>query len=421
MYQLEVGKSGTPHYQGYIRWKNDKTGRIVRKLCPHVGKWDIRKGSHEQARHYCMKPVTGCACEHCCSDPPPERLEGPWEVGTPPTPGVNPRLTGFHQACKAGASVHYLYEEYPDMMLKFPSSGDRMRNHYAKKRTWLTELVVVWGGQGTGKSTYVRTRWPDAYWGILFKSKESPWFQGYEGQDVVVVDEFRGQFSQTDFKQYIDHTDVTVNIKNSSGPFLAKILVIISNHNPETDWWISDRDSPNPISLPLIEGVGRRFLRCRNRGEWHHMTKVVDPDMLAQQEKEIHPSFTRVDGIGSRDIHPDPLPGFLDPDAGVGMPLVRTGRGSYKELLVPDPGVLWINSIDRRLHGPMPPSRLLCCKLGCGVMVPVSGMFCVDHTRDRSRSRSPLANGQDRSTYYCCKAERCMQSVLGGGFCELHR
>ena len=43
------------------------------------------------------------------------------------------------------------------------------------------------GPSGTGKSRFVAARWPDAFW----KAPESKWWDGYSGQETVVLDDFK--------------------------------------------------------------------------------------------------------------------------------------------------------------------------------------------------------------------------------------
>ena len=38
-----------------------------------------------------------------------------------------------------------------------------------------------------GKSRFVAARWPDAFW----KAPESKWWDGYSGQETVVLDDFK--------------------------------------------------------------------------------------------------------------------------------------------------------------------------------------------------------------------------------------
>ena len=54
VYGKEVGESGTPHLQGYVYFANKKSMKGVSKLLP-TAHLEMRKGTHEQARNYCIK------------------------------------------------------------------------------------------------------------------------------------------------------------------------------------------------------------------------------------------------------------------------------------------------------------------------------------------------------------------------------
>ena len=57
VYQLERGEEGTPHYQGYIVFYSNKTLAAVKKINPRAH-WDLRRGTHDEARAYCTKEDT---------------------------------------------------------------------------------------------------------------------------------------------------------------------------------------------------------------------------------------------------------------------------------------------------------------------------------------------------------------------------
>lgn len=68
VYGKEVGESGTPHLQGYVYFKSQRTLESLKKRIPRAH-WEIRKGSHEQAREYCVKDGQVTEFGH----PPPKR------------------------------------------------------------------------------------------------------------------------------------------------------------------------------------------------------------------------------------------------------------------------------------------------------------------------------------------------------------
>lgn len=69
VYQLESGKDGTEHLQGYIEMTRIMTWAEAASVLGTRKVWMQRRNStRKSAREYCMKSET--------------RLRGPWEVGT---------------------------------------------------------------------------------------------------------------------------------------------------------------------------------------------------------------------------------------------------------------------------------------------------------------------------------------------------
>lgn len=57
IYQLEMGASGTVHYQGYAEFSKSKRLSWLRNHTNMPGAhWAVRRGTREEARNYCMKP-----------------------------------------------------------------------------------------------------------------------------------------------------------------------------------------------------------------------------------------------------------------------------------------------------------------------------------------------------------------------------
>ena len=110
------------------------------------------------------------------------------------------------------------------------------------------EVFVFWGSTGTGKS---RRAWDEATWDAYPKDPNSKFWDGYRGQDNIVIDEFRGAISISHMLRWLDRYPTIVEIKGSSCVLNAKRIWITSNLGPEM--WYPDLDSES------FQALRRRF------------------------------------------------------------------------------------------------------------------------------------------------------------------
>jgi len=106
------------------------------------------------------------------------------------------------------------------------------------------EVIVYYGPTGCGKS---HRSWNDA--GLLAypKNPRSIFWDGYRGQEHVVIDEFRGGIDIAHMLRWLDKYPVIVDIKGSSAPLLAKKIWITSNIHPRE--WYTQLDAETYAAL----------------------------------------------------------------------------------------------------------------------------------------------------------------------------
>jgi len=92
---------------------------------------------------------------------------------------------------------------------------------------------VFHGRTGTGKS---RRAWEEAGVCAYPKDPRSKWFDGYKGEENIVIDEFRGTIDISHLLRWLDRYPVRVECKGSSVPLQATKIWITSNLAP-TDWY----------------------------------------------------------------------------------------------------------------------------------------------------------------------------------------
>lgn len=96
---------------------------------------------------------------------------------------------------------------------------------------------VFVGPTGTGKS---KLAWEEATLEAYPKDPRSKFWDGYRGQEHVVIDEFRGGIDISHLLRWLDRYPVLVEIKGSSTVLKAKSIWITSNISPRQ--WYSELD-----------------------------------------------------------------------------------------------------------------------------------------------------------------------------------
>jgi len=92
---------------------------------------------------------------------------------------------------------------------------------------------VFWGPTGTGKS---RRAWHEAGADAYIKNPLTKWWESYQGQTAVIIDEFRGIIDIANLLIWFDRYPVFVEVKNGSAPLLANKFWVCSNLHPR-EWY----------------------------------------------------------------------------------------------------------------------------------------------------------------------------------------
>lgn len=221
IYSLEVGENGTEHYQGYVQMKKQCRLSAMSKLCPRAH-FEQAKGTPAQNVAYCSK----------------KPIAGPWVTGEIVKQGQRSDLEEVGQKVLDGAKLSDIAKEHISTYCRYHKGLQALKNVTIKPRDEVTECVVIYGPTGVGKTTDVKKMYPDAYWKM-----NGEWWDGYEQQEVVVLDEFYGWLPFAVLLRLLDGTPLKVPTKGSFVEFTAKMVVILSNKPPSQ--WYKDEYLPS--------------------------------------------------------------------------------------------------------------------------------------------------------------------------------
>lgn len=234
VWQKEKGDEETEHFQGYVEMKRGVRLSAMKKINARAH-WEPRKGTQEEAIDYCEKEDT--------------RLDGPWRKGELVTQGRRTDLIEFANDIKDNKrTFSEICQLNPDMVIKYSRNIQNLigglqqpYEHDTVRGEW------YWGNPGTGKSHKAWTENPDAY-----DKAQNKWFDGYEGQKVIVLDDFdkNGKVLGTHMKRWTDKWKCRQEMKGASVQLCHEKFIVTSNYSIEDIW---DDD------IQMQQAIRRRF------------------------------------------------------------------------------------------------------------------------------------------------------------------
>lgn len=225
IYQLEAGVNNTPHLQGYIELKAKRTLNGVRRLIPDAH-WEIRRGSRVSARDYCRKLASQLS---------PAVEFGTWVDGEQ---GRRTDIQTVFSWAKNGKSELEIAEEVPGLWCKHHRALQRyqfLRHKNAKGFRNVTVNVYV-GPAGSGKTRKAYEENPGLY--KLEQGEDRVWFDGYEGETCILLDDFYGWIKYGFLLNLLDGYPVRLPVKGGH-TWAMWTKVIITSNKPPDSWYIA--------------------------------------------------------------------------------------------------------------------------------------------------------------------------------------
>lgn len=192
-FQREKGhEKETEHFQIFIIFTIGKRFSTLKSYFPtaHI---EQAQGTNVQCRDYCSKEDT--------------RISGPFEIGEFAEERARNDIKSLMELISAGADNETLKGLYPNQYFRFKDKIERLRQEcvacqYEDKLRHV-EVTYIWGKTGTGKTRRVLEEYGLKNVYRVTDYFKDPWF-AYKNQDVVLFEEFRGQFKISEMLNYLD-------------------------------------------------------------------------------------------------------------------------------------------------------------------------------------------------------------------------
>lgn len=163
-------------------------------------------------------------------------MEGtlPVELGERPQQGKRKDLDEFRDLARDGATKRQLVESHAAVIARYHRFYETIRSLYPPSRGELRTCLLV-GPTGVGKSHYAREMCGDEPYYIVPKSKNT-WFDGYDGEQFVIFDDFKGHVALDKLLEMLDPWSVRMEVKGGFVWLSGKNLIFTSNFHPR-DWY----------------------------------------------------------------------------------------------------------------------------------------------------------------------------------------
>lgn len=173
------------------------------------------------------------------------RLCGPWEFGTPSAgQGTRTDITAIGEAVRAGNSNLELIDSLGYQVARYSKHIDWIRFNTMKPRSDRqlvgVKVIVLYGPTGTGKTYAAVNKLANQDYHIVSApshASEKVWFDGYEGQSTLILDDFNGSWCTMDFlKRLLDVYPLSVEIKGGK-TWACWTTVLITTNTPPSEWY----------------------------------------------------------------------------------------------------------------------------------------------------------------------------------------
>jgi len=243
VYQCEQAASGKVHLQGYIEFNKPMRLAALKKISGAQAHWEVRRGTEAEAIAYCQKEET--------------RKNGPWEHGNKHgEERARTDLKFIYDCVKVRKTNTEIMEASDGMGAKFEKQIKFLRfvtcEQESDRQAQGVRNIVLYGPTGVGKTfSAINTMCggKDYYIVEAPSHKDSKlWFDGYEGEKTLILDDFQGDFCSFRFLlRMLDVYKLKIEYKGGFCWAAWTTVIITSNIHP-SGWYTCDS---NPLKRRL--------------------------------------------------------------------------------------------------------------------------------------------------------------------------
>ncbi|QCX35039.1 replication-associated protein [Blackfly DNA Virus 10] len=225
-------ETGTKHIQGYIYWHTARTMAPTKERINQRAHLEMAKGTPQQNKEYCSK-------------------ENDYEeVGQFPAQGKRNDLDAAIETLKTTKSLRQVAEAHAGTFVRYHRGlhAWATTTQVVAPRRERPLVTVVVGLPGVGKSRWIAAESGDD----VFYKPNGAWWDGYQQQTNVVLDDFRGGIPFAELLRVLDRYPLKVPIKGGFEEFTSPRIWFSSNKYV-CDWYAAE------VTTDRLDALYRRL------------------------------------------------------------------------------------------------------------------------------------------------------------------
>ena len=237
-------RTGRVHLQGFLCLNSMMRLAALKKEYHATAHWEASRGSFEQNMDYCSKDKS--------------HIAGPFSMGEAPAQGKRNDLEAVYTMVKAKKTNMEILEATSGKAARFEKAINFIRftemERESDRQLAGVKVMVLYGPTGTGKTyaavnvisggNYYKCESPS-------KSGDKLWFNGYEGQSTLIIDDFSGGVDFRYLLVLLDKYKLKVEIKGGHVWACWTNVIITSNVHPRH--WYSPTIDQAPLARRITE------------------------------------------------------------------------------------------------------------------------------------------------------------------------
>lgn len=227
--QEECGEQATRHLQGFVYFVNARGLKSVAADLGGRAHLERQRGTVEEAAEYCNKSES--------------RVDGGFQHtrGDRPNQGRRSDLEPVYRDILDGKAPKEIAENHIREFVKYSNGITRACTLLQRARNEPTIVHWYCGPTGTGKSRRAQELAREITEGndddIYYKSPTDHWWDGYFGQTVVIIDDYRKDFCKfSELLRLFDRYPLRLQCKGGTVQFCSKNIFITCPYDPCEIW-----------------------------------------------------------------------------------------------------------------------------------------------------------------------------------------